>query len=320
MLLRESALFWRSVKRVGKENRRRRGNTMKLDDKVVITAALTGVAANRDQCKWIPYTPEEIAEEALRAYNAGAAIVHIHGREYDGTPSWRVEIFREVMQEVRKRCPIIINFSTGAVGVDRDTRIGHIRELRPEIAALNMGTMNYAKYSSKRKNFVFSLVFQNPFDDIMFFLDTMNRSGVKPECECFDLGHVESILPLMDMGLLRNFQLSLVMGVVGGMGATARNLTHVSSVVPAGVAWQVIGISQEQWLLVSTALALGGNIRVGLEDNFYLSPGKMAEGNGPLVEKAARMARDIGREPATVEEARAILGLHEAEVRTREAK
>jgi uncharacterized protein (DUF849 family) len=293
---------------------------MELADKVVISAALTGVAANREQCKWIPYTPEEIAEEALRAYNAGAAIVHIHGREYDGTPSWRVEIFREVMQEVRKRCPIIINFSTGAVGVDRDTRIGHIRELRPEIAALNMGTMNYAKYSSKRKNFVFSLVFQNPFDDIMFFLDTMNRSGVKPECECFDLGHVESILPLMDMGLLRNFQLSLVMGVVGGMGATARNLTHVSSVVPAGVAWQVIGISQEQWLLVSTALALGGNIRVGLEDNFYLAPGKMAEGNGPLVEKAARMARDIGREPATVEEARAILGLREAEERTREAK
>jgi 3-keto-5-aminohexanoate cleavage enzyme len=293
---------------------------MKLDDKVVITAALTGVAANRDQCKWIPYTPEEIAEEALRAYNAGAAIVHIHGREYDGTPSWRVEIFREVMQEVKKRCPIIINFSTGAVGVDRDTRIGHIRELKPEIAALNMGTMNYAKYSPKRRNFVFSLVFQNPFDDIMFFLNTMNQNGVKPECECFDLGHVESILPLMDMELLRTFQLSLVMGVVGGMGATARNLAHVSSVVPAGVAWQVIGISQEQWLLVGTALALGGNIRVGLEDNFYLSASKMAEGNGPLVEKAARMARDIGREPATVEEARAILRLPQAEERTREAE
>ena len=293
---------------------------MGLNDKVVISAALTGVAANRQQCKWIPYTPVEIAEEALRAYNAGAAIAHIHGREYDGTPSWRVEIFREVMQEVRKRCPIIINFSTGAVGVDRDTRIGHIRELKPEIAALNMGTMNYAKYSPKRRNFVFSLVFQNPFDDIMFFLDTMNRNGVKPECECFDLGHVESILPLMDMGLLKNFQVSLVMGVIGGMGATARNLAHVSSVVPLGAAWQVIGISQEQWLLVGTALPLGGNIRVGLEDNFYLSPGKMAEGNGPLVEKAARMARDIGREPATAVEARAILGLREAEEGTGEAK
>ena len=283
---------------------------MKPADKVVITAALTGVAANRDQCQWIPYTPVEIAEEALRAYNAGAAIVHIHGREYDGTPSWRVEIFREIMQEVRKRCPIVINFSTGAVGVDREARIGHIRELRPEIAALNMGTMNYAKYSSRRKEFVFSVVFQNPFEDIAFFLDAMNRGGVKPECECFDLGHVESTLPLMDMGLLESFQVSLIMGVVGGMGATARNLAHVSSVVPPGVAWQVIGLSQEQWLLVGTALALGGNIRVGLEDNFYLSRGEMAQGNGPLVEKAVRMARDIGREAATVEEAKAILKLN----------
>ena len=282
---------------------------MVSSDKVVITAALTGVAANRDQCKWIPYTPEEIADEAQRAHNAGAAIVHKHGREYDGTPSWRVEIFREIMQEVRKCCPVIINFSTGAIGVDRDTRMGHIRELKPEIAALNMGTMNYAKYSHRRKSFVFSVVFQNPFDDIMFFLDTMKQNGVKPECECFDLGQAESILPLMDMGLLESFQMSLIVGVVGGMGATARNLAHVSTVVPSGTAWQVIGLSQEQWLLIATALVLGGNVRVGLEDNFYLSAGEMAEGNGPLVEKAARMARDVGREPATVEEARAILKL-----------
>jgi uncharacterized protein (DUF849 family) len=284
---------------------------MGIQDKVVITAALTGVAANRDQCKWIPYTPQEIGEEALSAYNAGASVVHIHGREYDGRPSWRVEIFREIMEETRKRCPIIINFSTGAVGVDRDNRIAHIRELKPEIAALNMGTMNYAKYSQRRRNFVFSVVFQNPFDDIMFFLDTMNKSGVKPECECFDLGHLESVFPLMDIGLLKNFEVSLIMGVVGGMAATARNLAHVASVVPPGVPWQVIGISEDQWLLIATALALGGNVRVGLEDNFYLSPGEMAQGNGPLVEKAVRMTRDIGREPATVEEARTILRLGE---------
>ncbi len=290
---------------------------MGLQDKVVITAALTGVAANREQCKWIPYTPQEIAEEALSAYNAGASVVHIHGREYDGRPSWRVEIFREIMDEVRKRCPIIINFSTGAVGIERENRIAHIRELKPEIAALNMGTMNYAKYSPRRKDFVFSVVFQNPFDDIMFFLDTMNKSGVKPECECFDLGHLESIFPLMDMGLLKNFQISLIMGVVGGMAATARNLTYVSSVVPSGVQWQVIGISEEQWMLVATALALGGNIRVGLEDNFYLSPKEMAQGNGPLVEKAVRMTRDIGREPATVEEAKIILGLTGAKGETK---
>ncbi|MBM3156602.1 MAG: 3-keto-5-aminohexanoate cleavage protein [Chloroflexi bacterium] len=282
---------------------------MALEDKVVITAALTGVAANRDQCKWIPYTPKEIAEEALAAYNAGASVVHIHARENDGGPSWRVEVFREILVEVRKRCPIIINFSTGAVMTERDARIAHIRELKPEIAALNMGTMNYAKYSPKRKDFVFSVVFHNPFEDIMFFLDVMNKNSIKPECECFDLGHLESIFPLMDMGLLKNFQVSLIMGVVGGMAATARNLAHVASLVPSGVAWEVIGISQDQWLLVATALALGGNIRVGLEDNFYLAPGKMAQGNGPLVEKAARMARDVGREPATVEEARVMLGV-----------
>jgi len=284
---------------------------MAIEDKAVITAALTGVAANRNQCKWIPYTPQEIAEEALACYNAGASVVHIHARENDGSPSWRVEVFREIMDEVRKRCPIIINFSTGAVLVERDDRIAHIRELKPEIAALNMGTMNYAKYSPKRKNFVFSVVFHNPFEDIIFFLDTMNQLGIKPECECFDLGHLESIFPLIDMGLLKNFQISLIMGVVGGMAATARNLAHVASLVPAGIAWEVIGIGQEQWLLVATALALGGNIRVGLEDNFYLSPGKMSQGNGPLVEKAARMTRDIGREPATVAEARAILKVRE---------
>jgi 3-keto-5-aminohexanoate cleavage enzyme len=282
---------------------------MGLEDKVVITAALTGVAANRGQCKWIPYTPKEIAEDALACYNAGASVVHIHARENDGNPSWRVEVFREIMAEVRKRCPIIINYSTGAVLTERDARIAHIRDLKPEIAALNMGTMNYAKYSPKRKNFVFSVVFHNPFEDIMFFLDIMNKTGVKPECECFDLGHLESIFPLMDMGLLKNFQISLIMGVVGGMAATARNLAHVASLVPPKIAWEVIGIGQEQWLLVATALALGGNIRVGLEDNFYLSPGAMAQGNGPLVEKAARMTRDIGREPATVEEARTILGV-----------
>jgi uncharacterized protein (DUF849 family) len=280
---------------------------MGLDDKVVITAALTGVAANRDQCKWIPYTPQEIADEALACYNAGASVVHIHAREDDGSPSWRVEVFREIMEETRKRCPIIINFSTGAVLVERDARIAHIKELKPEIAALNMGTMNYAKYSPRRKDFVFSVVFHNPFEDIRFFLDTMSKNDIKPECECFDLGHLESIFPLMDMGVLTNFQVSLIMGVVGGMAATARNLAHVASVVPPDVAWEVIGIGQEQWVLIATALALGGNIRVGLEDNFYLAPGEMAQGNGPLVEKAVRMTRDVGREPATVEEARAIL-------------
>ncbi len=278
-------------------------------DKVVVTCALTGVAANRKQCPYIPYTAEEIAEEARRAYEGGASVVHIHGREDDGKPSLRVEVFQKIYEEVRKRCPIIINFSTGAIGVPREQRIAHISAVKPDIAALNMGTMNYAKYSKRRKDFVFSVEFVNPIPDIMFYVRNMQDNNVQPECECFDIGHLETIYPLMDMGLLKSFQISCVLGVVGGIQATARNLTYMTSLVPAGIPWQVIGISADQWTLNSVALALGGNVRVGLEDNFYLSPGVMAEGNGPLVEKVVRMARDVGREPATVEEARQMLKL-----------
>lgn len=277
--------------------------------KVVITCALTGAVANRDQCPAIPYTPDEIAEEARRACEAGASVVHIHAREDDGRPSVRPERFQEIQLAVRKRSDILINFSTGAVGVKREQRIAHIPICKPEIAALNMGTMNYAKYSPKRKDFVFSFEFLNPFPDIIYYLKTMKANNVQPECECFDIGHVESLYPLMDMGLLTNFQVSCILGVVGGVQATSRNLAHMSSLVPPNIPWEVIGISLDQWMLISAALALGGNIRVGLEDNFYLAPGKMVKSNADLVEKAARMARDVGREPATVEETRELLKL-----------
>ncbi len=282
---------------------------MKNQDKVVITCALTGVVANRTQCPYIPYTPEEIAEEAYRAYNAGASVVHIHAREDDGSPTMRVEVYQRIYKEIKKRCPVLINFSTGAVGVSREIRIAHIPAIRPDIAALNMGTMNYAKYSKKRKDFVFSFQFLNPIEDIIFYLNKMNENGVQPECECFDIGHLETVYPLMDMGVLRNFQISLILGVVGGIQATAQNLMYMASRVPTGVAWEVIGIGLNQWMLCATALVLGGNVRVGFEDNFYLEPSKMAKSNAELVEKVVRMARDIGREPATVDEARNLLKL-----------
>lgn len=278
-------------------------------DKVVITCALTGVVANRTQCPYIPYTPEEIAEEALRAYNAGAAVVHIHAREDDGSPTMRVEVYKKIYDEVKKRCPVLINFSTGAVGIPKEMRIAHIPAIKPDIAALNMGTMNYAKYSPRRKNFIFAFEFLNPIEEIIYYLNVMKENGVQPECECFDVGHLETVYPLMDMGLLTNFQVSCILGVVGGIQATARNLAHMASRVPPGIPWEVIGISLDQWMLCAAALTLGGNIRVGLEDNFYLAPNVMAKSNGELVEKAVRMARDIGREPATVEEARELLKL-----------
>lgn len=282
-----------------------------LKDKVIVTCALTGVAATRKQCPAIPYTPAEIGEEAKRAYDAGASIVHIHAREDDGSPSHRVEVYGEIMEEVRKRSPVIINFSTGAVEVPKEERVRHITELKPEVGALNMGSMNYAKYNSEKKSFVFNWVFENSFATIEFFLRAMIESGVKPELECFDVGHCYNIRPFLDMGLAKSpLQFSFIMGVLGGVPATARNLAAMAEQIPDGSTWEVIGISHVQWLMIASALSLGGNIRVGLEDNFYVSPGVMAKSNGDLVEKAVRMARDTGREPASVEEARKILGIH----------
>jgi uncharacterized protein (DUF849 family) len=173
-----------------------------------------------------------------------------------------------------------------------------------------MGTMNYAKYSAKRKQFVFDMVFPNTFGKIERYLDVMNAAGVKPELECFDTGHVSSVEPLIDMGLLKTpCDFSLVMGVVGGIKATTKHLAFQSENLPPGSTWKVVGISREQWSLCAAALTLGGNIRVGLEDNFYLPDGAMARSNGDLVEKGAQMVRDVGRQVATVDEARAILGL-----------
>src|SRR5205823_7852663 len=156
-------------------------------------------------------------------------------------------------------------------------RVAHITELKPEVGALNMGSMNYARYSAKRRAFVFNFVFENRFDDIVFLLERMREAGVKPECECFDVGHVESVVPLLDLGALAvPIQFSLIHGVLGGISATARNLAHMASVVPAGCTWGVIAVSREQWMMAAASASLGGNARVGFEDNFYLPAGEMA--------------------------------------------
>jgi 3-keto-5-aminohexanoate cleavage enzyme len=176
-----------------------------------------------------------------------------------------------------------------------------------------MGSMNYAKYSRRRKDFVFKAVFENSFDTIIELCTAMRESGIKPEHECFDSGHVANLDPLLDMGLLREpLQVSCVMGVTGGIRPTARNLAHMSEQIPGGAQssnnWGVIGISRDQWMLGAAALTLGGNFRVGLEDNFYLPNGEMARSNGDLIGKARQMVDDVGRRPASVTEARRLLG------------
>jgi len=258
--------------------------------RTIITAALTGVLATHDQCPAIPYTPREIGEEAARAAQEGAAIVHIHARTAEGGPDWSVETFAQIYTEVRARSDVIVNFSTGAVGVPAEQRIAHIRELKPEMAALNMGSMNYAIYSERRKEFIHDHVFANPFKDISFFLKTMNEANIRPELECFDTGHIGNTRPLIHQGILNPpYQFSLIMGVLGGIPASTRHLIDQVDTLPPQSHWQVIGISLAQWPLVAAAITMGGNVRVGLEDNFYLEEGRMAKSNGELVAKAARM-------------------------------
>lgn len=276
----------------------------------MVTCALSGVVANRDQCPAIPYTPEEYATEAKAAYDAGAAVVHIHARTPEGLPSYEVRDYQSIYDAVTAACPVIINFSTGAINITTAQKLAHIEAIRPAIGALNMGSMNYAKYNALKKRFVFEFVFPNPFSEIVQIVETMNRVGTKPELECFDLGHIGNSFPLIDMGLLSApYQYSLIMGVLGGIPPTLPNLVTMVQGLPARSDWEIIGISLDQWRLVAAAVALGGNIRVGLEDNFYLSRDVMAKSNGELVEKAVRMVRDQGREPATVEQCRTRLNL-----------
>src|ERR1700761_349437 len=302
--------------------------TMSVDDPAIITCAISGAIANRDQCPAIPYTPAEYAAEARRIVDEGGVHIHIHARAPDGTLSYEVEDFAAIQDAIGAEIgdAAIINFSTGTVGVSVEKRVAYLEACRPEVAALNMGSLNYAKYSRSRRDFVFQFVFTNPFDEIIELLEAMRRLHIKPEHECFDVGHVGSLAPLVDMGLLEApLHADFVMGVVGGVPATAHNVAAMAANLseirfgePSGDPalqgrrhshWGVIGIGRDQWSMVAAALTLGGSVRVGLEDNFYLPDGTMARSNGDLIAKARQLVTDCGRRPATVQEARSMLGL-----------
>ncbi len=287
----------------------------RFEDPVILSCSISGAIANRDQCPAIPYTPEEYAAEARRIVDEGGSQIHIHARTPEGVPSYEIEDFRAITEAIRAEVDdVIVNYSTGAIGVPIDKRIAYLRALRPDVAALNMSSMNYAKYSRRRKEFVFKAVFENSFDTIIEFLTAMRELGIRPEHECFDAGHIANLDPLVDMGLLAEpLNVSLVIGVNGGIRPNARNVAFMAEQIPGGGEgpnnWQVIGISRDQWRLIGAALALGGNVRAGLEDNFYLPDGEMARSNGELIAKARQMAEDVGRRAATVAEARERLGV-----------
>ena len=295
-----------------------------FDKPCILTNSISGVVANKDQHPAIPYSPEEYAAEARSAVDAGASMIHIHARTPEGNPTFEIEHYRAITEAIKSECgDVVINFSTGAVGVSVEKRLEYLEAIRPDVAALNMGSMNYAKYSRRRKEFIFGFVFENSFDTIIQFLTAMNEYGIRPEHECFELGHLASLEPLIDMGILEApLQISLVHGVLGGTPARTANLAHMASQVPqpdgeGGIRlggdgvnnWGLVGVSRDQWELVPVAIELGGNVRVGLEDNFYLPSGELARGNGELCEEAARQIEAGGRKVASIAEARELLGV-----------
>lgn len=280
-------------------------------NKLVLSAAITGVVTDRSDCPYIPYTPVEMAEEARRAVDAGASIVHIHAREDDGAPSMRAEVYRQIHEEVRKLCPdVMINYTTGAIGISDQERVQHIEELEPDIAGFNIGSMNYAIYSEEEKKFIWNDVFANSFETMQHCVGVMSKAGTTPEMECFDISHINNVRPLKEMGLIpSNAYYSLVMGVLGGMPASVDNLIYLSKLLPEDSLWQMVCIGRQQWQLAAVACSIGGHFRVGFEDNFYLPNGEMAKSNGECVEWGVKLANMMGRDIASITEAREILNI-----------
>jgi len=268
--------------------------------KVVVTCAVVGAEVTRAQSPAVPYLPEEIAQAALDAWRAGAAVVHLHARHPDGRPSQRPEHFREVVDRIRAAgCDAVLQCSTGgAVGMGVDERLGSLVD-GAEMATLNLGTMNFGDD-----------VFVNARPDIVRIAGRIRERGLVPECEVYDAGMLETLRWLRDKGhLAPPYQVQFVLGVPGGMSGTERNLRFLVEGLPEPARWGVAGIGRFEMPMAEVALGLGGDVRVGLEDNLYAAKGVLASGNGELVEAVVRRARERGREPATPEEARAALGI-----------
>ena len=270
-------------------------------EKLIITAAICGAEVTKEQNPAVPYTLEEMVREAKSAYDAGAAVIHVHVRWDDGTPTQDRERFRVVMDAIRAACPgvILIPSTGGAVGMTPEERL-QPTELMPEMATLDCGTCNFGDD-----------VFVNDLPILRAFGKRMLENQIKPEYECFEMGHVDTILKLANKGLAPGapMQFNFVLGVAGCTPATAGNLDWLVRSIPAGSTWTATGIGRAAFELAAPAIAMGGNVRVGFEDNLYLSKGVLAKSNGELVKKVADLAALLDRPVATPAEARGILGL-----------
>ena len=272
-------------------------------DKLIITAAICGAEVTKEQNPAVPYTVEEIVREAKSAVDAGAAIVHLHVRHDDGTPTQSRERFQECEEAIYKECPnvILIPSTGGAVGMSPEERLQSTDTTPlPEMATLDCGTCNFGDE-----------IFDNTMPTMRAFGKRMMERGIKPEYECFEMGHLDTILTMARKGQVPGapMQFNFVLGVPGCTPATVDNLCWLVKNIPAGSTWTATGIGRYAFQLAAPAIVMGGNVRVGFEDNLYLERGVLAKSNGELVDKVVRMAKLLGREVATSDEAREILGL-----------
>ena len=260
-------------------------------EKLIITAAICGAEVTKKHNPAVPYTVEEMVREAKSAFEAGAAVIHVHVREDDGTPTQDRERFRVVLDAIKEACPgvILIPSTGGAVGMTAEERL-QPTELFPEMATLDCGTCNFGDD-----------VFTNDMPTMRAFGKRMMENHIKPEYECFEIGHLDTVVNMANKGEVPGapMQFNFVLGVSGCTPATVGNLDYLVKQIPAGSTWTVTGVGRGAWPMVAAGIVMGGNVRVGFEDNIYLEKGHKAASNGELVEKVVRLAKELGREIAT---------------------
>jgi len=272
-------------------------------EKLIITCAISGAEVMKEHNPHVPYTIDEMVREAKGAVEAGASVIHVHARFDDGTPTQDKARYKAIIDAIRGACPdIIIQPSTGgAVGMARDERLA-VTDLHPEMATLDCGTLNFGGDD----------IFVNTENDIIHFARTMAEKKIFPELECFEKGHVDTVLRLNRKGIIKApLHFSFVLGVNGGMTGEERDFRFMRGSIPEDATYSVVGIGRFEFPLAELAIMDGGHVRVGLEDNIYLEKGVLAEGNKALVEKAVRLAHKHKRTVATPDEARRILKIKE---------
>lgn len=274
-----------------------------LSNKVILTVATTGAWPTKENTPYVPIDPPEIAAEVYACWQAGASVAHIHVRDDQARASMDYDKFAETVNLIRARkdCNIVLNLTTsGGIGLDDDVRMKPFVELKPELASFDCGSMNWQN----------NCVFENSPAFLEKLGNTMQEVGVKPEIEIFDVGMISNALYYLKKGVLKApLHIQFVLGAAGGMPATVENLVYLKNLLPEGSTWSALGIGKGHLPIMYTALALGGHIRVGMEDNIMYSKGRLATSNVEFVERAKRIIHEFGKEVATPDEARQILGI-----------